>query len=99
MDEHGAFVRTMIDLNLAPRGGPFGQSQIAFFNVKCSRKRVNLGNPCLCTILVQRLLRYCSSAAVRWHSLLFLPFLFHVFWMLFGLPSIFCCRNTYIEYG
>ena len=52
MDEHGAFVRTMIALNLAPRGGPFGQSEIAFFNVKCSQKRVNLGNPCLCTILV-----------------------------------------------
>ena len=36
MGEHGAFVSTMIALNLAPRGGPFGQGQIAFFNVKCS---------------------------------------------------------------
>ena len=99
MDEHGAFVRTMIALNLAPRGGPFGQSQIAFFNVKCSRKRVNLGNQFLWTCLVQKFMKHCSSAGVRWHSLLFLHFLSHVFWMLFGLPSIFCCRNTYIENG
>ena len=37
MGEHGAFVGTMIALNLAIRGGSFCSSQITFLNVKVAK--------------------------------------------------------------
>ena len=36
-------------------GGSFCSSQFTFFNVKCSRNLVNLGNPFLSSILIQNL--------------------------------------------
>ena len=47
---------TMIDWNLASRGGePFVNFKLHSFNVKCSQKLVNLGNPFLSSILIQKL--------------------------------------------
>ena len=71
MDAHGAFVGTMIALNLAIRGGILlfkSNYLLKFLNVKCSQNLVNLGNPFLSSILIQNLPKKCP---ICWVSHMF----------------------------
>ena len=40
-------------------GNSWRELQTAFFNLECSQQLINLGSPCLSTILIQKLLTYC----------------------------------------
>ena len=73
-----------IALNLAtPGGDPFVNFKRHSCNVKCScQDHVNLGNLFLSTIQIQKLLTEGFFQGVRVYSLLFLPLLFLLSWML-----------------
>ena len=77
--------------NLATRGGdPFVNFKLPSFNVKCIQQLVNLGNPFLSSILIPKLLTYCSHIFVCGSCFLLCPPVRLPSVRLLPPPSSFC---------